>query len=50
MCKTDTHGWLEGHLKEGSYGADWGDFVTFTTRFKHQAGNMGVDLLVVDTG
>ncbi|KAI2641922.1 Metallo-dependent phosphatase-like protein [Hypomontagnella submonticulosa] len=47
---TDTHGWLEGHLKEGSYGADWGDFVTFTTRFKHQAGNMGVDLLVVDTG
>ncbi|KAI0379842.1 Metallo-dependent phosphatase-like protein [Hypomontagnella monticulosa] len=47
---TDTHGWLEGHLKEGNYGADWGDFVSFTTRFKHQAGNMGVDLLVVDTG
>ncbi|KAI1776001.1 Metallo-dependent phosphatase-like protein [Hypoxylon cercidicola] len=47
---TDTHGWLEGHLKEANYGADWGDFVTLSTRFKHQAGNMGVDLLVVDTG
>lgn len=22
--QTDTHGWLEGHLKEGNYGADWG--------------------------
>ncbi|OTA84953.1 hypothetical protein M434DRAFT_400273 [Hypoxylon sp. CO27-5] len=47
---TDTHGWLEGHLKQGNYGADWGDFVTFSTHFKHQAGNMGVDLLLVDTG
>ncbi|KAI0874158.1 ser/Thr protein phosphatase family [Hypoxylon argillaceum] len=47
---TDTHGWLEGHLKEKNYGADWGDFVTFSTHFKHQAGNMGVDLLIVDTG
>ncbi|KAL7625620.1 hypothetical protein AAE478_004840 [Parahypoxylon ruwenzoriense] len=47
---TDTHGWLEGHLKEGNYGADWGDFVSFSTHFKHQAGNMGVDLLLVDTG
>ncbi|KAF2970400.1 hypothetical protein GQX73_g3246 [Xylaria multiplex] len=47
---TDTHGWLEGHLKERNYGADWGDFVTFSTHFKQQAGNMGVDLLLVDTG
>ncbi|KAI1391267.1 Metallo-dependent phosphatase-like protein [Hypoxylon trugodes] len=47
---TDTHGWLEGHLKEQNYGSDWGDFVSFSTRFKHQAGNMGVDLLLVDTG
>ncbi|TGJ83897.1 hypothetical protein E0Z10_g4861 [Xylaria hypoxylon] len=47
---TDTHGWLEGHLKEQNYGADWGDFVTFSTHFKQQAGNMGVDLLLVDTG
>jgi 2',3'-cyclic-nucleotide 2'-phosphodiesterase (5'-nucleotidase family) len=21
---TDTHGWLEGHIKEKNYGADWG--------------------------
>ncbi|KAI3323308.1 Metallo-dependent phosphatase-like protein [Xylariaceae sp. AK1471] len=47
---TDTHGWLEGHLKEKNYGADWGDFVTFSKHFQHQAGNMGVDLLIVDTG
>ncbi|KAI8622868.1 Metallo-dependent phosphatase-like protein [Xylariaceae sp. FL1651] len=47
---TDTHGWLEGHLKEQNYGADWGDFVTFSTHFQHQAGNMGVDLLLIDTG
>ncbi|KAI1336196.1 Metallo-dependent phosphatase-like protein [Xylariaceae sp. FL0016] len=50
MHTTDTHGWLEGHLKEENYGADWGDFVTFSTHFKHQAGNMGVDILLVDTG
>ncbi|KAM4055274.1 hypothetical protein HRG_006070 [Hirsutella rhossiliensis] len=47
---TDTHGWLEGHLKEKNYGADWGDFVTFARRMKQTAGKMGVDLLLVDTG
>ncbi|POR39355.1 Uncharacterized protein TPAR_00423 [Tolypocladium paradoxum] len=50
MHTTDTHGWLEGHLKEKNYGADWGDFVTFTRRMKQTAGNMGVDLLLIDTG
>lgn len=47
---TDTHGWLEGHLKEQNYGADWGDYVSFTRHMKHKAGNLGVDLLLVDTG
>ncbi|KND92269.1 Uncharacterized protein PB2B2.06c, partial [Tolypocladium ophioglossoides CBS 100239] len=47
---TDTHGWLEGHLKEQNYGADWGDFVTFTRRMRQTAGNMGVDMLLIDTG
>lgn len=47
---TDTHGWLEGHLKEQNYGADWGDYVTFTRRMKQRAGDLGVDLLLVDTG
>lgn len=47
---TDTHGWLEGHLKEANYGADWGDFVTFSRHMQHKAGNLGVDLLIVDTG
>ena len=47
---TDTHGWLAGHIKEKNYGADWGDFVSFTCHMKHKAGNLGVDLLLVDTG
>ncbi|MCJ1358997.1 MAG: hypothetical protein MMC33_008997 [Icmadophila ericetorum] len=47
---TDTHGWLEGHLKEANYGADWGDFVSFSRHFQHMAGNLGVDLLLIDTG
>lgn len=47
---TDTHGWLEGHLKEHNYGADWGDFVSFTKDMKKKASSYGVDLLLVDTG
>jgi 2',3'-cyclic-nucleotide 2'-phosphodiesterase (5'-nucleotidase family) len=47
---TDTHGWLEGHLKEANYGADWGDFVSFADAMKHKATSLGVDLLIVDTG
>ena len=47
---TDTHGWLEGHLKEQNYGADWGDFVSFTRHMRHKSGNLGVDLLLIDTG
>jgi 2',3'-cyclic-nucleotide 2'-phosphodiesterase (5'-nucleotidase family) len=47
---TDTHGWLEGHLKEENYGADWGDYVSFTRRMKQKAIDLGVDLLLVDTG
>ncbi|KJZ77027.1 hypothetical protein HIM_03348 [Hirsutella minnesotensis 3608] len=47
---TDTHGWLQGHLKEKNYGADWGDFVSFTRRMKDSAHRMGADLLLIDTG
>ena len=47
---TDTHGWLEGHLKEANYGADWGDYVSFTKRMKDKADSLGVDLLLIDTG
>ncbi|KZF24516.1 calcineurin-like phosphoesterase [Xylona heveae TC161] len=47
---TDTHGWLEGHIKEQNYGADWGDFVSFTKHMKKKAKDMDVDLLLVDTG
>ncbi|KAI9055340.1 hypothetical protein LZ554_000299 [Drepanopeziza brunnea f. sp. 'monogermtubi'] len=47
---TDTHGWLQGHLKEQNYGADWGDFVSFQRHMKQKAGNLAVDLLLIDTG
>ena len=47
---TDTHGWLEGHLKEKNYGADWGDFVSFVRDMRKKAESYDVDLLVVDTG
>ncbi|KAI9789563.1 MAG: hypothetical protein M1816_005970 [Peltula sp. TS41687] len=47
---TDTHGWLEGHLKEENYGADWGDFVGFTRQMRSLAKQYKVDLLLVDTG
>ncbi|KAH7081188.1 Metallo-dependent phosphatase-like protein [Paraphoma chrysanthemicola] len=47
---TDTHGWLEGHIKEQNYGADWGDYVSFTRHMKQKAKKLGVDLLLVDTG
>lgn len=47
---TDTHGFLEGHLKEANYGADWGDFVSFARDMRRKAKAYGVDLLLVDTG
>ncbi|KAK4231502.1 Metallo-dependent phosphatase-like protein [Podospora fimiseda] len=47
---SDTHGWLSGHIKERNYGADWGDYVSFIRGMKDKANNMGVDLLVVDSG
>jgi 2',3'-cyclic-nucleotide 2'-phosphodiesterase (5'-nucleotidase family) len=47
---TDTHGWLEGHIKEQNYGADWGDYVSFTKHMKQKAKKLGVDLLLLDTG
>jgi len=37
---TDTHGWLEGHIKEQNYGADWGDFVSFTKGMRAKAKGM----------
>ncbi|KAJ5961110.1 uncharacterized protein N7479_008260 [Penicillium vulpinum] len=47
---TDTHGWLGGHLQEPSYSADWGDYISFTTRMREKAEAQGQDLLVIDTG
>ena len=36
---TDTHGWLEGHLKEENYGADFGDFKSFAQVRSPEEGN-----------
>jgi 2',3'-cyclic-nucleotide 2'-phosphodiesterase (5'-nucleotidase family) len=47
---TDTHGWLEGHLKERNYGADWGDYVSFVKHMRKRANELEVDLLLIDTG
>ncbi|KAG0054400.1 hypothetical protein BGZ83_011300 [Gryganskiella cystojenkinii] len=47
---TDTHGWLEGHVKEGSYSADFGDFASFLYHMRQQAAHRRKDLLVVDSG
>ncbi|KAK3110985.1 hypothetical protein LTR53_014187 [Teratosphaeriaceae sp. CCFEE 6253] len=47
---TDTHGFLEGHLKQQQYSADWGDFVSFVRDMRKKAEAYDVDLLVVDTG
>lgn len=50
FLQTDTYGWLEGHIREQNYGADWGHFVSFQRHMKQKARRLGVDLLVVDTG
>jgi 2',3'-cyclic-nucleotide 2'-phosphodiesterase (5'-nucleotidase family) len=47
---TDIHGWLEGHIKERNYGADWGDFISFVRHMNNTAKKNKRDLLVVDTG
>ena len=50
ISSTDTHGWLSGHIKEGSYSADFGDFSSFLSHMREQAVHRRKDLLVVDSG
>jgi 2',3'-cyclic-nucleotide 2'-phosphodiesterase (5'-nucleotidase family) len=40
---TDTYGWLEGHLKEHNYSADWGDPASFVKDMTKKAASFGVD-------
>lgn len=47
---TDTHGWYGGHTNQKLYGADWGDFISFTENMRSIANSQNVDLLLVDTG
>ena len=47
---TDIHGWFAGHLREPSYSADYGDYISFAERMRERAESEGNDLLVIDTG
>ncbi|OAD02635.1 hypothetical protein MUCCIDRAFT_128322, partial [Mucor lusitanicus CBS 277.49] len=47
---TDTHGWLEGHVLEGSFNGDLGDFYSFTAKMKQKSRQLKKDLFIVDTG
>ncbi|KAF4270607.1 hypothetical protein KXW98_003756 [Aspergillus fumigatus] len=47
---TDTHGWLDGHANVPSWGADWGDFVSFVMHMKDKALRKKVDLLLIESG
>ncbi|KAI8645414.1 Metallo-dependent phosphatase-like protein [Parasitella parasitica] len=47
---TDTHGWLEGHVLEGSFNGDLGDFYSFTAKMREKARHLKKDLFIVDTG
>jgi len=41
---------VEGHIKEASYSADWGDVYSFVQHMKDKAYQDGRDLLLIDTG
>ncbi|AGO12865.1 AaceriADL392Wp [[Ashbya] aceris (nom. inval.)] len=45
---TDTHGWLGSHLSQPDYDATWGDYVSFTQRFRERVKDK--DLIVIDSG
>jgi hypothetical protein len=47
----DRYTWLaRGASQRAELWRRLGDFVTFSRHMKRQAGNMGVDLLLIDTG
>lgn len=50
MHTTDTHGWLGSHLLQSDYDADWGDFVTFVSKFKSNRLDETQDFILIDTG
>lgn len=37
-------------MRRPSFGADWGDYISFAERLRERADNEGVDLLLIDTG
>jgi len=47
---SNAQGWVEGHIKEPSYSADWGDVFSFVQHMRDKAHKEGRDLLLIDTG
>ncbi|KHJ32836.1 putative ser thr protein phosphatase family [Erysiphe necator] len=47
---TDIHGWYAGHLQQGQYSADIGDYSSFIHRMREKINLNGSDLLLIDTG
>lgn len=55
LSTTDTHGWLRGHthsshIPESLYSASIADVVSFREHLSEKADQLGVDLLMVDSG
>lgn len=55
LSLTDTHGWLRGHthlsnIPESSYSASIADITSFKIHLQEKANQLGVDLLLVDSG
>jgi 2',3'-cyclic-nucleotide 2'-phosphodiesterase (5'-nucleotidase family) len=55
LSTTDTHGWLRGHthsshIPESLYSASIADVASFHEHLSNKADELGVDLLLVDSG
>lgn len=50
--RVSSHGtcYVDLTLPRPQYSADWGDYISFSTRMKEKADSLGVDVLLVDTG
>ena len=47
---TDVHGWFGSHLTQNDYDGDWGDYISFISKFRENKLHNEQDLLLIDTG
>ncbi|EDO15704.1 hypothetical protein Kpol_1000p16 [Vanderwaltozyma polyspora DSM 70294] len=47
---TDTHGWYGSHVNQRDYDANWGDLVSFVSKFRENRLQGDQDLILIDTG